>query len=51
MATLAQSFPASRSQASTAAPVVFLGRLLFVLIFLMAGFNHFAKPTIAFAAS
>lgn len=51
MATLAQSLPASRTQSSTAAPVVFLGRLFFVLIFLMAGFNHFAKPTVAFAAS
>jgi putative oxidoreductase len=30
---------------------VLLGRLLFVLIFLMAGSNHFSKPTIAFAAS
>ena len=51
MATLAQSIPASRIQSSTAAPVVLLGRLLFVLIFVMAGFTHFAKPTIAFAAS
>jgi len=51
MATLAQSIPASRIQSSTAAPVVFLGRLLFVLIFLTAGFTHFAKQTIAFAAS
>ncbi len=33
------------------APVVFLGRLLFVLIFLMSGFTHFMGPTIAFAAS
>lgn len=31
--------------------VVLLGRLLFVLIFLMAGPNHFSKQTIAFAAS
>jgi putative oxidoreductase len=30
---------------------VLLGRLLFVLIFLKAGPNHFSKPTIAFAAS
>jgi putative oxidoreductase len=51
MATLAQSLPASRTQASPAAPVVFLGRLFFVLIFLTAGFTHFAKQTIAFAAS
>jgi putative oxidoreductase len=34
-----------------APPVVFLGRLLFVLIFLMAGFTHFARQTIGFAAS
>jgi putative oxidoreductase len=51
MASLAQSLPASRAQTNTAAPVIFLGRLLFVLIFLMAGFNHFMKPVIAFAAS
>ena len=31
--------------------VVLLGRLLFVLIFLMAGSNHFSKQTIAFAAA
>jgi putative oxidoreductase len=31
--------------------VVLLGRLLFVLIFLMAAPNHFSKATIAFAAS
>jgi len=30
---------------------VLLGRLLFVLIFLMVGPNHFSKQTIAFAAS
>lgn len=36
---------------SASGPVVFLGRLLFVLIFLMAGFTHFAKQTIGFAAS
>ncbi len=33
------------------APVVLLGRILFVLIFVMAGFNHFSSQTIAFAAS
>jgi putative oxidoreductase len=32
-------------------PVVLLGRLFFVLIFLMAGPNHFASQTIAYAAS
>ena len=31
--------------------VVLLGRLFFVLIFLMAAPNHFSKQTIAFAAS
>jgi len=31
--------------------VVLLGRLLFALIFLMAGPNHFSSQTIAFAAS
>lgn len=33
------------------APVIFLGRFLFVLIFVMSGFTHFSKQTIAFAAS
>ena len=51
MATLAPSLPASRTQSSPTAPVVFLGRLFFVLVFLMAGFTHFATPSIAFAAS
>ena len=36
---------------SISAPVIFFGRLLFVLIFLMSGFTHFAKQTIGFAAS
>jgi putative oxidoreductase len=31
--------------------VVVLGRFLYVLIFLMAGANHFSRQTIAFAAS
>ena len=34
-----------------AGPVVLLGRLLFALIFLMAGPNHFSGQTIAYAAS
>jgi len=51
MATLAQSLPLSSTKSSVSAPVVFLGRLLFALIFLMSGFTHFAKQTIAFAAS
>jgi putative oxidoreductase len=33
------------------APVVFLGRVLFSLIFLMASFNHFKSQTAAYAAS
>jgi putative oxidoreductase len=46
----------NRSQAVTLAPaasgpVVLLGRLFFVSIFLMAGPNHFAHQTIAYAAS
>ena len=51
MATLAQSLPVSSTQSSVSAPVVFLGRLLFALIFPMSGFTHFAKQTIGFAAS
>src|SRR3984893_15312427 len=34
-----------------AGPIVLLGRLFFVLIFLMAGPNHFSGQTIAYAAS
>jgi putative oxidoreductase len=34
-----------------AAPVILLGRLLFALIFVMAGPNHFSGQTIAYAAS
>jgi putative oxidoreductase len=33
------------------APIIFLGRLLFALIFIMAGPRHFLSATIAFAAS
>jgi putative oxidoreductase len=33
------------------APVVLLGRFLFASIFVMAGFNHFASQSIAYAAS
>jgi len=52
MATLAQPLTASRSATPlAAAPVVFLGRALFGLIFLMAGPNHFATQTIAYASS
>jgi putative oxidoreductase len=42
----------SQTQApAIAAPVVFVGRLFFALIFLLAGANHFASQTIAFAAA
>jgi putative oxidoreductase len=33
------------------APVIFMGRLLFSLIFIMASFNNFTRQTIAYAAS
>lgn len=36
---------------SASGVVVFLGRLLFTLIFVMSGFTHFSKQTIGFAAS
>ena len=53
MATAVSSTrPQSLTQApALSGPVVLLGRLLFVLIFLMAGPNHFASQTIAYAAS
>jgi len=54
MASLAQPLTASKSSTATvslAAPVVFLGRLLFSLIFLLAGINHFSPQTIGYAAS
>jgi putative oxidoreductase len=34
-----------------AGPITLLGRLFFVLIFLMAGPNHFSSQTIAYSAS
>ena len=34
-----------------AAPIVFVGRLLFALIFIMSGPRHFLSQTIAYAAS
>ncbi len=54
MAT-ASAYP-NRSQSLTQAPaitgpMVLLGRLFFALIFLVAGPNHFASQTIAYAAS
>jgi putative oxidoreductase len=39
------------STGGVSAPVVFLGRLLFSFIFVMASFNHFKSQTIAYAAS
>ncbi len=51
MATLAQPLATSKTSTSIAAPVVLAGRLLFALIFLMAGATHFLSQTIAFAAS
>jgi putative oxidoreductase len=50
MATLAQPLTQSKSLTS-AGPVALVGRLLFTLIFLMAGLTHFSSQTIAFAAS
>ncbi len=42
----------SLTQASSlAGPLLLLGRFFFALIFLMAGPNHFASQTIAYAAS
>jgi putative oxidoreductase len=46
--THSQSFPQSTALSG---PIVLLGRLLFALIFLMAGPNNFSHQTIAFAAS
>jgi len=43
-----QSFPQASGGAG---PVVLLGRLFFVLIFLMAGPNHFSSQTAGYAAS
>ena len=52
MASTAALSVHSRSQApAIAAPIVLVGRVFFVLIFLMAGPNHFASQTIAYAAS
>jgi putative oxidoreductase len=50
MASIAHSVPL-KSSVAVASPVVFSGRLLFSLIFVVAAFNHFSSPTIAFAAS
>jgi len=39
------------SASGAIAPIVFLGRLFFALIFLMSGPRHFLSQTIAYAAS
>jgi len=47
-----QSVSQSRSlPQELSAPVVLLGRVLFGLIFVMAGANHFSSQTIAYSAS
>ncbi len=51
MATAAATHVTRSDAPALTAPIVFLGRLLFSLIFLMASFNHFRAQTIAFAAS
>ena len=51
MATAALSARSLSQAPAIAGPVVLLGRLFFVLIFLMAGPNHFSGQTIAYAAS
>ena len=51
MATAALSTRSLSQAPALAAPVVLLGRLLFALIFLMAGPNNFSGQTIAYAAS
>jgi putative oxidoreductase len=43
--------PSSVTSASHIAPIIFLGRLCFALIFLVAGPRHFLSETIAFASS
>ena len=54
MSATTSSFP-SRAQAiampAIAGPVVFLGRFLFALIFVMSGPRHFMSSTIAYAAA
>jgi putative oxidoreductase len=45
------SLATTSTSASASGPIVFLGRLFFVVIFLMAGPNHFSHQTIGYAAS
>ena len=55
MSASSSNFPAQLQRTSVsvdaAGPIVFLGRLLFALIFLMSGPMHFSSQTIAYAAS
>src|ERR1700682_5339335 len=55
MSASSSNFPARLQQRSVsldaAAPIVFLGRLLFALIFLMSGPMHFSSQMIGYAAS
>ena len=52
MATTSIAIPhEDRKEVAAQGWVVLLGRLLFALIFIMSGPNHFAKQTIAYAAS
>jgi putative oxidoreductase len=52
MATNSIAIPhGTETKSSSQGAVVVLGRLLFVLIFLMAGSNHFSRQTIGYAAS
>jgi len=51
MATLAQPIVVSKPSPFVSGPVMLAGRILFSLIFLMAGFTHFSSQTIGFAAS
>ena len=39
------------AEPSASAPVIFLGRLLFTALFVIAGMGHFFPPTAAYAAS
>jgi putative oxidoreductase len=51
MATLTHPLAASKPSPAVSAPVVLAARILFALIFLMAGPNHFVSKMIAYAAS
>jgi putative oxidoreductase len=51
IASAVRSPSQSTSVASSAGLIVFLGRLLFALIFIMSGPRHFMSQTIAYAAA